>query len=282
MDFKLQNNETREFYKKDFSEIKIQDCTSVISTLGMISGAIWAYYQFSIQKRKSHQEKAALFLDDFSKEIEEKLDIILKVLADPLYKNELDKLKDNFDIPKYFDELEIKERFSYTNLQLDSYLKRIRNLLSSPQIEKKYKNVINTTYGKNNNKNFPKNFETFIEITLDRLEYECLFIVSSEDKYDFAYNSFHQKFLNAINFLQIYISDGNYNSYDRHYINIIEVFNFWTKKRWKTVIESAKINYQIESLYVLPKKNKLFRNLIKFYRKKLKRKQLNIKNRNTL
>lgn len=219
-----------------------------------VSGAGWAIFQYDKQLIRSKQERAAIVADELSGDLSRRIGIIISVLLlNSDYTDEIKKIKTSNKL-KLFDRYEIKDIFNLSNeKELEDFFEKNKKRVYSSEMQCEYDKILNKDYNDEQRKQFPISFELLIDSTLTRLEYLCMNISTNAAGSNFLYPSYHENFLQLVTLLSIIICSKNTDAVDKKYINIIEVFNLWNKKRQHDINKVKFKKKIIEKLYDLIK-----------------------------
>lgn len=178
------------------------------------------YLDYRHRKNKEKAEKSIEIAKDFAFNIIGPLSIIYTFFQ----KNQIDKIinKANFLQEEDFDLEELHSL--YNEDDINNYKKKIQD--NDPE----YKN------------------RNIICDTLNKLEYECMYISSKVADERYIYNSLHQQFLKVISLLYFEIALINTDNKNKYYTNIITVFNLWKNKYIKAMNKENKIKEKQKKL----------------------------------
>lgn len=241
------NFETQEIL---FFGITLSNWGTWITGIGLIITAFWSIYQYHKSVLRKQQEKAAIIAEDFANTIAEKLSIINMILMD---NNEYSELFSKIDHKKLksFNHLEILSMFDNDK----DIFRKVDEIILSDEIQNRYKNILDKLYTEKEQEMFCSNFYNLVESTLNHLEAICINISSQAAGSKYIYQSLHQILLKSIEILSITISSSNVNNFDKYFVNIIAVYNMWSKIKDKDIKKFNKTKHKIDKLH--KKANKL-------------------------
>lgn len=235
--------------------ISLENMVSFLTIFSVLSGGLWAMYQYDKNRRIKQQEKASAIAQKFSEELILKITIIDKIIIEfDEIKTILEKIINsncsNFNIYEMKDILSTKE------------IKRFKNYIKSQNTNKKYILLLKDLYPDSIIETFPKKFSLLIVQVLNSLEAICMDISTNSAGSQFIYNSLHTCFFKTIQELYIIISSYNKSNVDVLYTNIIDVYKKWNtikKKDMKTLEKTSKkiikLKLKQNRLILITKKN---------------------------
>lgn len=186
---------------------------SIIVAIISFLSALFVYWDYRKRKKKESAEKSIEIAKDFALNIVEPLSRIYLFFK----KNKIDIIinKINFMRLESFD---IKE---LNTLYMIDDISAYRNIINENDVNHEIRNLICDT--------------------LNRLEYQSMYISTKVADGKYIYNSLHQQFLKCISLLYFEISLINVDIKDKYYTNIIHVYNLWKNKYIKTIKKEEKI-----------------------------------------
>lgn len=222
--------------------ITLENWFTWLSMVGLAFAAIWAVYQFDKSTVLKQQEKASEIAQEFADNLVERMGLISGVL---MRNQEIQKILQDLDTSKLnqFTAMEMLEI-----IKCDKCFEDFNRIITSNRTQKRYRKILNSIYNKTEREKFDSYFPLLIENTLNKLEAICINISSQAAGSQFIYDSLHQMFLSTIEILSIKISSSNTNNVDKHYINIISVYNMWNKQKQKDIDKLNKTNKRIFKL----------------------------------
>lgn len=228
--------------------ITLENMVSLLTIFSVLSGGLWAMYQYDKNRRIKQQEKASAIAQKFSEDLILKITIIDKVIM------EFDEIKtilkkiNNFNCCN-FNVYEMK------NILSEKEIKKFKNYIKSKNTNTKYVALLRDLYPKSIIEILPKKFSLLVIQTLNSLEAICMDISTNSAGSQFIYNSLHTCFFNTIQELYITISSYNKSNIDVLYTNIIDVYKKWNSIKKQDVRILEKTSKKIIKLQL--KQNKL-------------------------
>lgn len=223
--------------------ISLENWSTIITTTGLLSTAIWSMYQYNKSRIAKQQEKASEIAQTFSSNLIEKTGLICDVL------------KDNDEVKKMVHSItKSKELNQFTTLEILNILndrkcfEKYDKIIKSQRTQAKYTELLSKRYDQFERQKFNSYFPLLVENTLNQLEAICINISSEAAGSQFIYNSLHQSLLYTVEVLAVKISSHNNNNVDKYYTNIIDVYNMWNIQKDKDIKKLERTQSKINKL----------------------------------
>ena len=227
--------------------ITVDNWSIFLAIIGVVGAAIWALYEFDKSVAKRQQEKAAEISNIFSEYLLRDCHILGNVITETELCSKLKLLHLKYTTFKDFDRNELMRLYDNDNI-----IYEIKHFLISPEVQQIYLRILESqislysyqelkekVYSQTDaeevfildNANLPFKFSELVYSVLNQLEAICMNISSQAAGSKYVYQSLHQMFLKIVKLLAPIIASSNKKFSDKHYTNIIHVYNEWTKIR---------------------------------------------------
>lgn len=225
------------------NNISLENWSTIITTIGLLSTAIWSMFQYNKSRIAKQQEKASEIAQTFSNDLIEKTGLISDVLMD------------NPEVQKMVHSIKKSKRLNqFTTLEILNILddqkcfEKYDKIVKSQRTQARYTELLSKRYDQFERQSFNSYFPLLVENTLNQLEAICINISSEAAGSQFIYNSLHQSLLYTVEVLSVKISSHNNNNVDKYYTNIIDVYNMWNIQKNKDIKKLERTQSKINKL----------------------------------